>query len=134
MGKILRSPTAHTIHASKPELIVGLPLTGVGEHVVGLGRLLESLLGGLIARISVGVIADRELAVSLLYVIERGALVDAKYFIVIPLGQPLTILPGARLLLVVVVHYFVVDIFHLAALACCGRTSVLAGAVRILAS
>ena len=37
------------------ELVVALALLGVGEDLVGLGRLLELLLGRLVARVAVGV-------------------------------------------------------------------------------
>ena len=45
--------------------VVGLPLLGVGEHVVGLGDLLELLLG-LRARVDVRVQLAGQLAVGLL--------------------------------------------------------------------
>ena len=46
--------------------VVLLALLGVAEHVVGLGDLLEALLGLLVAGVAVGVVLARELAVGLL--------------------------------------------------------------------
>jgi hypothetical protein len=43
--------------------VVTLALVGVGEDGVRLGRLLELLLGGLVARVAVGVELHRELPV-----------------------------------------------------------------------
>ena len=46
-----------------PKLVVAGPLLRIGEDVVGLGDLLEALLGGLVARVLVGVELVGELAV-----------------------------------------------------------------------
>ena len=45
------------------EAVVEVPLVGVGEHRVRLGRLLELFLGGVVAGIAVGVVLQRQLAV-----------------------------------------------------------------------
>ena len=89
VGEVLRPPAAHAIDAGESELVVRLSFLRIGDDVVGLGSFLETLLGGVVARVLVGMVADRELAVCLLYIIQRGALVDAKYFVVVPFGQPL---------------------------------------------
>ena len=57
--------TAKAAHARivEAELVVTLTLLWVAEHLVGLSALLEFLLGGLVARILVGVIFDSELTI-----------------------------------------------------------------------
>ena len=44
------------LDAGVAEAVVGRALLGVGEDGVGLGRFLELLLGGLVARVAVGVV------------------------------------------------------------------------------
>src|SRR5699024_2430266 len=51
------------------QLVVFLALGLVADHVIGLGRLLEAVLGGLVARVLVRVVLTRELAVGLLDVL-----------------------------------------------------------------
>ena len=50
-------------HGCVAEPIVARALIRVGQHRIRLGRLLERVLGGLIARIAVGMILQRELAI-----------------------------------------------------------------------
>lgn len=64
-------------------LVVELFLLFVAEHIVGLGRFLEFLLGLLVAGIAVGVELDGLLAVSLLNLVGSGVFVYAKHLIVI---------------------------------------------------
>ena len=86
------SAIAATTHllAGKTELIITGTLVGVAEDVIGLGSLLELLLGGLflgigLALLLIGVVLDGQLAVSLLQVVGSGILVHAQYLIVISL-------------------------------------------------
>ena len=63
--------------------VVLLALVGIAEHVVGLGDLLEALLGLRVARVLVGVVLARELAVGLLDVVGRRLALDAEHLVVI---------------------------------------------------
>src|SRR5204862_296502 len=63
--------------------VVLLALLGVGEDVVGLGDLLEALLGPLVARVAVGVVLARELAVGLLDLIRRRVLRHTERLVVV---------------------------------------------------
>src|SRR5581483_11365464 len=60
------------------EAVVRLPLLLVGEDVVRRLHLLEALLGGRVARIGVGVVLARELAVGLLDLVGRRSLLHAE--------------------------------------------------------
>jgi hypothetical protein len=64
--------------AEDPAGVVGLALLGVGQDRVRLLHLLEALLGRLVARVAVGVVLARELAVGLLDLLVGGLLVDAE--------------------------------------------------------
>ena len=69
--------------AGEAEAVVPGPLLGMAEHLEGLGRLLELDDRLLVARIAVGVVLQRQLAVGLGdLVLARGAL-DAQDFVVI---------------------------------------------------
>ena len=61
--------SAEATGAIEAELVVLLPLLWVVQHFVGLCCFLELLLCCLIAGVTVGVVLDRELAVSLFYLI-----------------------------------------------------------------
>ena len=63
--------------------VVGLALVGIREHVVGLGDLLEALLGLLVARIAVRVVLARQLAVGLLDLLVGGVLADPEGLVVV---------------------------------------------------
>ena len=63
--------------------VVLLALVGVAEHVVGLGDLLEALLGLLVVGVAVGVVLARELAVGLLDLLGSRLLVDAERLVVV---------------------------------------------------
>ena len=65
------------------ELVVALALLGVVKDVVGLGRLLELLLGRLVAWIAVGVVLHRKLAVGGLYLVRRRSLGNSKHLVII---------------------------------------------------
>ena len=67
------------------ELIVALALVGVAQHVIGLGQLLELLLGLLIPRVLIWVVLDGELAIGLLQLIGRSTLAHPEYLVVISL-------------------------------------------------
>ena len=62
----------------RAEAVVVLPLLLVGEDVVRGLHLLEALLRGLVAGVRVGVVLARELAVRLLDLVLRSALLDAE--------------------------------------------------------
>ena len=64
-------------------LVVHLAFFLIAEYIVGLGRFLELLFGGLVAGIAVGMILQCKLAVCFLYLVGRGVASDAEHFIVI---------------------------------------------------
>ena len=66
------------------ERVVRLALLGVGEHVVRALHLLEALLGGVVAGVSVGVVLAGELPVRLLDVVVGRVLRDAEDFVRVP--------------------------------------------------
>ena len=76
--------------AGKAKLVIAGALVGVAEHVIGLGSLLEFLLGSLflgiaLALLLVGVVLDGQLAIGLLQVIGCGILLHSQHLIVISL-------------------------------------------------
>jgi hypothetical protein len=71
------------VDARMAKLVIGLALAGVGEHFVGLLRLLEKLLCFRIVRIAVRVILHRQPAIGFLDFFFRGVAIDAEDFIVI---------------------------------------------------
>src|SRR5271165_5892262 len=68
------------------ELVVDLALLGIAEDVVGLGDLLELLLGRLVPRIHVGVVLAREFAERLADLLRRRGLLDPEVAVIIFLG------------------------------------------------
>src|SRR5262249_42306809 len=88
-GASLRAPRPPGVETGPrmPETVVGAPLFGVLEDVVGLLDLLEALLGGLIARIDVGVELPGQTPVGLLDVGLRGALGDAQDLVELAFGH-----------------------------------------------
>lgn len=80
-----RTAASEAARGVEAKLVVLLALLRVVEHVVGLGGLLEFLLGRRVARVAVGVILDGELAVGLLDVGLRGVLGEAQYLVVVSL-------------------------------------------------
>ena len=78
---------ARAVDAGMAELVVAAALAGVGQHRVGLGRLLEAFLGPGVARVPVGVILERQLAVGALdLLLVRGAR-DAQNLVVVSLAH-----------------------------------------------
>ncbi len=73
------------VDAGVAELVVGGALGGLAEHLVGLFRLLEVVLGARILRIAVRMPFHGEAPVGLLQVVFRGIAVDAQHFVVIAL-------------------------------------------------
>ena len=63
--------------------VVFLTLLLIAEDIVGLGSLLELLLGGLVAGVLVRVVFDGQLAVSFLDLVSRGCLAHPKDLVVI---------------------------------------------------
>ena len=71
------------------EPIVRRALVGVGEHRVRLRRLLELLLGVLVAGVAVGMVLERELAVGALDVLVGRVPRDAEHVVVVALAHAL---------------------------------------------
>src|SRR5690606_9826607 len=69
------------------EAVVGAALVRIGQHRVGLGGLLELLLGLRIVRIAVRMELERELAVGLLQRVGVGRAIDAQHLVVVALRQ-----------------------------------------------
>ncbi len=67
--------------------VVALPLFGIGEDLVGLGRFLEFFLGVLVTRIAVRVKLERQLPVGSLHVLELCVSRYPEHFIKIALGR-----------------------------------------------
>ena len=67
------------------EAIVEAPLLRVGEHLIGLGGLLETRLGFLVARVAVRMQIERELAVGSLQLGGVGVAAHAQDFVVVSL-------------------------------------------------
>ena len=74
------------------ELVVTLTFLRVAQHVIGLCRLLEFLLGILITRILIRMVLNRLLTVRFLYLLIRGVLLNAKHLIIIPFRHLLKII------------------------------------------
>ena len=66
--------------------VVAPALVRVAEDAVGLGRLLEALLGLLVAGVAVGVVLEGELAVGGLDLLLRGVARDAEHLVVVALA------------------------------------------------
>ena len=75
--KTAAAETAESAGGLKAELVVLLAFLRVVEHLVGLGGLLEFLLGFLVAGVAVGVVFDGYLAVGGLDLVVRGLLAYA---------------------------------------------------------
>src|SRR5439155_23476147 len=69
--------------ADEAEAVVLLAFLLVAEDVVGVLDFLEAGLGLLVARVAVGVVLPRQLAVGLLDLVLRGGLGDAQDFVVV---------------------------------------------------
>ena len=83
-----RPEPAHALDPREAVLVVGRALLRVGQHLVGLRRLLE-LLGGfmVVLRVLVRMVLHRKTAVRLLYFRLVRVLMYAEYFVVVALGQ-----------------------------------------------
>ena len=69
------------------ELVELGPLLRIGEHRVRFGQLLELLLGRLVARVPVGMVLERQLAIGLFDLVLAGVAAQAEDFIVVPFVQ-----------------------------------------------
>jgi len=87
VAEVLEARAAGGADAFVPEAVVGPALVPVGEHRVGLRRLLEALLGLGVVRVAVGVVLESELAIGGL---QRGVVRapgNSEDFVVIALGH-----------------------------------------------
>ena len=85
VGVELEALAAGALGALEAVLVVALALVGVREDRVGLGGLLELLLGLLVPGVLVRVELHGQLAVGLLDLVEGGFFAYAQYFIVVAL-------------------------------------------------
>ena len=76
-------PVPAAAREDRAAAVVLLALLGIRQDVVGLGDLLEALLGRGVPRVAVRVVLARELAVGLLDVVGRGLLVDPEDLVVV---------------------------------------------------
>ena len=79
-----------------PEGVVGAAALGVGEHLVGLGRLLELLLGVWVVGVDVGMKLAGEAPERLLDLGLVGSPVDAEDLVVVALGHAVSALVDGR--------------------------------------
>jgi len=84
VGRRLRRVNLVRVEA---QLVIDLALLVVAQNVVGLGDLLELLLGFLVTRIHVGVILTRQLAEGLADLLRRGGLLDSECGVIIFVGR-----------------------------------------------
>src|SRR5436190_2009101 len=86
---------ATTSHAGSvvAEAIVFRLLVGIAQDLVRAGRLLELLLGGLVTRVLVRMVLDRQLAVGLFYVLRAGVPPDSEHCIWVKFRHALLIRP-----------------------------------------
>ena len=77
--------TAATHRTGKSELVILLTLLRIVQHIIGLGSFFELFLGLLVTRVTVRVILDGYLSISLLDFLLRGCLGNAKHLIIITL-------------------------------------------------
>jgi hypothetical protein len=70
-------------NALMTEAIVQTPFFGVAQDGVRLGRFLETILGNLVARVSVWVVLHRELAIRALQLAVGGRSRDGQHFVVV---------------------------------------------------
>ena len=74
-------------HAGMAEAVVEAALLRVGEHRVGLGRLLEFVFRRFVAGIAVRMVLQRQLAVGALDLLVGGLTLDAQDLVVITLAH-----------------------------------------------
>ena len=73
----------HSCGVGTAEAVEAVAPLGVGEHRVGLVDLLEALFCLGVARVAVGVVSERKLAVGRLYRLLAGAPVDSEHLVVV---------------------------------------------------
>jgi hypothetical protein len=79
----IESAGGRAAKAGMPEAVVHVPLVGVDEYRVRLGRFLEALLGFFVARIAVRMVLERKLAVRALDLLLGRRTSDAQDFVVV---------------------------------------------------
>jgi len=77
------------------EPIVQRALLAIREHSVRFRRFLEPLLGLAVARIAIGVVPQRQLAVGTFDLLVRRFALDRENLVVVPLAPPLATFPIA---------------------------------------
>ena len=85
----IEAARAGAAHAGMAEAVVGRALVGVGDDRVGLGRRLELLFGRRVARVAIGMVLERQLAIGALDLGVGGVAPDAEDLVVVPLAHPL---------------------------------------------
>ena len=76
-------PAGAARHPLVAEAVVARPLVGIREDGVGLRRLLEALLGGVVPGVAVGMVADRGAAVGGLDLRRARVALDPQHFVII---------------------------------------------------
>ena len=69
------------------EPVVARPLVAIREDRVGLGGLLELLLGVLVALVAIGMVLKRQLAIRALDLLIAGVLRNAEDLVVVPFAH-----------------------------------------------
>ncbi len=92
IGEVATTPetagAAHVrIHAGMTVLVVGRPLVGIGQNLVGLVGFLEFLFRLLVIRVAVRVILHCQPAIGFLQLGFTGAALHAQHFIIVTLGH-----------------------------------------------
>ena len=82
-------------HARVAEAVVARALVGVAEDGIRLGRFLEPLFGGGVARIAIGMVLERQLPVRALDVLLAGRAADAQDLVVVAFAHALATLTCA---------------------------------------
>ena len=75
--------------AGMPEPVIPAALLRVGENGVCLGRFLETFLGGMIARVAIGIILKRQFAIGALDLLIVGVFGNAQNVVVIAFAHAL---------------------------------------------
>src|SRR5438132_6182621 len=76
----------HAVEAGMAVAVIALPLLGVAEHVVGLGRLLEFQVRLRVADIAIGMILHGQLAVGALDLLVVRVARHAEHFVIVSFG------------------------------------------------
>ena len=80
---VASGPALEVVHATEAELVIRLPLLGIGEDLVRLARFLESLLRVLVIGMGIGMISQGDLPICLLYLFLCSRLGHAKNLVII---------------------------------------------------